>query len=760
MWVVLAIAILVPVACPPAQASLACPLVTTVDYPLRPYDLYYDASPFLSRVWFEGTPGGCDGGNATDVCEPIDAPLNCADPSSDLTNKDDPSRECDYWKLHLGQDLNAIDGADCDDAVYAVANGEVIAIQRNSDSGFGNYVLIEHLPDPDLDVFYSFYAHLTSVRSDLEEGSCVTVNEQIGVVGKTGFANTCHLHFEMRYSNPADLVGRGYAHHFCQADLAHYFDGERFIRHGDEANRPLPPIPFSPNPTDEASITELPVCTDDRGTANTADDGEPRQCFRWAESQTALAPAISYDFEFNGNYVGRSWINCFFLDASLSSGHHEWKVTPRNSWTTNPNGEVWNLELLQDACVQSLGGVLQKTTCSPPNVISLSATSISSSTATVNLSVIPGGSPTFAWFRYGISSVNLDELTQPFDTGSGFTATSHSRVLSGLQCEQTYYFQAWADGAGDPVAGDILSFTTSDCGGGGGGGGGGSTDNLILNGGFEQDDAHWSRSGFFQADRDHSNYHDGPGYAYLALYSPDGEPGNNISGSLFQEIAIPSSADSATLFFWRYISTSEPGGSTPDVMQLTVRDDAGDFLDGLFSFSNANATADYVSEEFDLSEFIGETVQIHFQATTNATYPTLFRIDDVSLISSSSASGSGPSVTTLDEDRVDRDSARLRMMINPNGLATDAWFEWDDDTNLSFDTPRQDAGSGTSSVTLDYTLSGLDCGTTYYFEAFAENAEGQNDGVRKSFRTDECTNQVAPRALTQAPEEVTESPRY
>src|SRR5690349_12772102 len=80
---------------------------------------------------------------------------------------------------------------------------------------------------------------------------------------------------------------------------------------------------------------------------------------------------------------------------------------------------------------------------------------------------------------------------------------------------------------------------------------------LIRNGGFEGavSSADWVRSGFFQADSRFTNVHTGAGYAYLSDLS--GNSANNISGTMYQQFTVPSTASSLTLSFWTKFTTQE-----------------------------------------------------------------------------------------------------------------------------------------------------------------------------------------------------------
>lgn len=76
---------------------------------------------------------------------------------------------------------------------------------------------------------------------------------------------------------------------------------------------------------------------------------------------------------------------------------------------------------------------------------------------------------------------------------------------------------------------------------------------LITNNGFESGSTGWVLSGNFYADSRFSAPRSGTGYAYLS--NSNGTPGNNLLGSMYQTVTIPSSATSATLTFWYNITS-------------------------------------------------------------------------------------------------------------------------------------------------------------------------------------------------------------
>ncbi|MGA8892289.1 MAG: Ig-like domain-containing protein, partial [Anaeromyxobacteraceae bacterium] len=100
------------------------------------------------------------------------------------------------------------------------------------------------------------------------------------------------------------------------------------------------------------------------------------------------------------------------------------------------------------------------------------------------------------------------------------------------------------------------------------------------------------------------------------------------------------------------------------------------------------------------------------------------------------SSGSPPAVTTVAATSGGATGATLNGSVIPNGLATDAWFEWGTDVTLaSFATTgTQAVGSGTTSQAILQALTGLTTGTTYHYRVAASNGAGTSRGAVLSFR--------------------------
>ncbi len=78
-------------------------------------------------------------------------------------------------------------------------------------------------------------------------------------------------------------------------------------------------------------------------------------------------------------------------------------------------------------------------------------------------------------------------------------------------------------------------------------------------------------------------------------------------------------------------------------------------------------------------------------------------------------------------------TAMLSGFVNPNGSATDVWFEWGTSTSYGNSTSHVSIGNGTSVVQQFPQLSNLTPGTTYHFRVVAQNSGGTSYGDDASF---------------------------
>ena len=148
---------------------------------------------------------------------------------------------------------------------------------------------------------------------------------------------------------------------------------------------------------------------------------------------------------------------------------------------------------------------------------------------------------------------------------------------------------------------------------------------LLLNRGFESGNVNWTATAGVITNSTGQTPRTGSWYAWLDGY------GTTHTDSLFQDVAVPSTATSVTLSFWLKINTAETTTTTAfDTLRVQVRNTSNTVLSTLATYSNLNASAGYVQKTFDLTSFKGQTIRIYFLGTEDSSLQTSFVIDDTS----------------------------------------------------------------------------------------------------------------------------------
>ncbi|MBN1770966.1 MAG: hypothetical protein JXB32_06895, partial [Deltaproteobacteria bacterium] len=124
--------------------------------------------------------------------------------------------------------------------------------------------------------------------------------------------------------------------------------------------------------------------------------------------------------------------------------------------------------IVSNASGTAFGAVLSFTVPAPPVVLTTGATSVTSTSATLQGSANPFGDATTGWFRY--SATDPGACNDSFGTraptsggsslGSGNAPVDYSRGISGLLPGTTYYYCAIASNAFGTSFGSVSFFTT------------------------------------------------------------------------------------------------------------------------------------------------------------------------------------------------------------------------------------------------------------------------------------------------------------
>lgn len=114
------------------------------------------------------------------------------------------------------------------------------------------------------------------------------------------------------------------------------------------------------------------------------------------------------------------------------------------------------------------------------------------------------------------------------------------------------------------------------------------------------------------------------------MYVTLGGQGVAQTSYLVEQVSVPA-GETAVLRFYLRVVTRERSRNPVDVLDVEVRSESGTLLKTLASFSNLDASPDYVEHVFDLSRYAGQTIGITFTATEDRSLPTWFLLDEVTL---------------------------------------------------------------------------------------------------------------------------------
>ena len=116
-----------------------------------------------------------------------------------------------------------------------------------------------------------------------------------------------------------------------------------------------------------------------------------------------------------------------------------------------------------------------------------------------------------------------------------------------------------------------------------------------------------------------------------------------------------------------------------------------------------------------------------------------------------------PSVSTTTATAITNAAAQLNGTVNAHGAGTAYVFEYGTSTAFGTVAPvlSGNAGSGTASLPVSTSLSGLQPRTTYYYRLVATNSQGTTTGAVQSFTTTGAA--TAPAVSTAAASNLTQT---
>jgi hypothetical protein len=279
------------------------------------------------------------------------------------------------------------------------------------------------------------------------------------------------------------------------------------------------------------------------------------------------------------------------------------------------NDPAWDNGLLIANAVNWLangttgGGGGSDTTAPTTSISSPTAGSTVSGTVTITAA---------ASDNVGVTKVEIyvDGALRTTDTTSPYTWSWNTTTFA--NSSHTITAKAY-DAAGNIGSAANVSVTVNNAGGGG-------SSQLLSNPGFETGTASpWVASTGIIDNSASEAAHSGSWKAWLDGY------GATHTDSLYQQVAIPSTATSATLTFWLHIDTAESGTTAYDTLKVQVRNSSGTVLATLATYSNANAATGFTQKSFSLLSYKGQTVQVYLVGAEDTTLQTSFVVDDFAL---------------------------------------------------------------------------------------------------------------------------------
>lgn len=109
--------------------------------------------------------------------------------------------------------------------------------------------------------------------------------------------------------------------------------------------------------------------------------------------------------------------------------------------------------------------------------------------------------------------------------------------------------------------------------------------------------------------------------------------------------------------------------------------------------------------------------------------------------------GQPPTANTDPATAVGASSATLNGDSNPQGFATNVWFQYGTSTAYGSSTGQQGIGSGSTDTAFSAAISGLAASTTYHFRAVAQSTAGTTYGTDAVFTTGAAATAPSPPTL-------------
>jgi PKD repeat protein len=108
--------------------------------------------------------------------------------------------------------------------------------------------------------------------------------------------------------------------------------------------------------------------------------------------------------------------------------------------------------------------------------------------------------------------------------------------------------------------------------------------------------------------------------------------GTTHTDTLSQQVTIPMSCMTATLSFWLHVDTAETTTTTAyDTLTVQILNSSGTVLSTLHTYSNLDHISGYLQHSFELTPYIGQTIQLKLTGAEDFEKQTSFVVDDTAI---------------------------------------------------------------------------------------------------------------------------------
>jgi len=389
-----------------------------------------------------------------------------------------------------------------------------------------------------------------------------------------------------------------------------------------------------------------------------------------------------------------------------------------------------------------------------PSAITGPVTLVATTTATVSGTVNPNGTATTWYFEYG-PTTTYGTKTPAANAGAGTVNTGVSSNLTSLTPGTTYHYRVVATSTAGTTDGSDGIFTTQ----------AGTLPAATTSAATAVTSSGATLNGTVNPNGRPTTYL----FEYGTTTAYGSKTAQNSAGSVASPVAVAatiSGLQAGQTYHFRLDATSDAGttngadlsftaGATtaaPAVITKPATNvtSSGARLNGTVNPNGLAAT--YYFEYGSTTSYGSKTAITNAGGGKNNVNATATvtglgaGIHHFRLVASSSAgttfgsdltfgNAGPPVVLTGSAQGASTSGATLTGSVNPQGNATNWWFEYGLTTSYGSKTPPKSAGSGTAATGVSAAITKLTAGTTYHYRLVAQSSTGTTNGSDVTFTT-------------------------